>query len=131
MTNQSPSKTILPHFDWTLQRFDEMLRQEKSDYFRDAALDRFGLTFDLALKSLHAFAAEKGVVRNSPREYFKWAGEMDWFGEGQDWDEIVSAYNLIKLSEKGGKADDIYSRLEHFLALFKNLFDNLAKLKPT
>ena len=124
----SPSKAILPHFDWSLQRLDEMIHQEKSDYFRDAALDRFGLTFDLALKSLRAFADEQGVVKNSTGEYFDWAGGNNWFGEGEDWVEIVTFYDQVKQGEKGGHAEHVYSRLEHFYGLFKNLFDNLSKI---
>ena len=52
MEEFSPSEqeVLLNHFDWNLQRLEEIIKQGESDYFKGAALQRFGHTYDIALK---------------------------------------------------------------------------------
>ena len=45
----SESQVLLTHFDWNLQRLAEVLKQEQNDYFKGAALQRFGHTYDIAI----------------------------------------------------------------------------------
>ena len=51
MTNISSSEiqVLLTHFNWNLQRLEEVLKQEKTDYFKGAALQRFGHTYDITI----------------------------------------------------------------------------------
>ncbi len=56
MSIPTSAQTVLIHFDWSLARFKEALEKEDTKYYRGAALQRFSLTYDLAIKTIQAFA---------------------------------------------------------------------------
>ena len=57
----SELEVLLTHFSWNLQRLDEVLKQEKSAYFKSAALQRFGHTYNIALKIIRSYAQSKSI----------------------------------------------------------------------
>ncbi len=129
-TSSSPSpsspKILLTHFDWTLQRMEESLRNERTDYFRDAALHRFSLTYDLALKCVSAFAAEKGPALNSAEECWQWAIANGCTSGEMDWQELNAAYHKVAQKLQGEPADSVYVKLDLYCQWMKNLYQNLS-----
>ncbi len=126
----SPSpKILLTHYEWSLRRLEEILKEEKSDYFRDAALERFGFTYDLAIKCLAAVRRERGEeTLAEPEELWRWAGEMG-YGPGEDEaTDLLESYNKLKLPNKGGVGDAVFAKLDGYFATFNDLMKNLAAL---
>ncbi len=124
-TPPSP-KILLTHYEWSLRRLEEILKEEKSDYFRDAALERFGFTYDLAIKCLDAVRRERDEEPLEPGKLWLWAGEMGW-GPGEDEaTDLVESYNKVKLPNKGGAGDAVFAKLNGYYAVFENLMKKLS-----
>ncbi|MBI4384959.1 MAG: nucleotidyltransferase substrate binding protein [Nitrospinae bacterium] len=133
--NRAPSaKILLGHLDWNIKRLEEILKQEKSDYFRDAALQRFGFTFDMALKSLAAMAEAKGQPCFTADECFERAANLGWLEKTDDWRDLVNSCEEMKKILKGqtpaertgALADAIYAKLNNHRAVFQKLYHNLS-----
>ena len=128
MDSDSSQEILLNHFDWNIQRLDEMLKQEPSDYFRDASLQRFGLTCDSALKCLQAFARQNGQTCNCLEECIQVAAKADWVCLNDTWEGLISAYNKIPQAGNGDEvALEIFQSLRNYYSAFKDLYTNLLK----
>jgi hypothetical protein len=128
MEPDSSPEILLTNFDWNIQRLDEMLKQEASDYFRDAALQRFGLTCDSALKCLQAFAIQQGQTVNCLEECVQFAAKANWVNHNDTWQGLISAYEKISQVDKGDKAaQEIFQSLGNYYSAFKDLHTNLLK----
>jgi hypothetical protein len=128
MSKDNPRQILLTHFDWTLKQMQEVLNKEKSDYFRDAALQRFGFTFDLALKCIRAAAQEMDRQCASDNQCFELAVEKEWMPENTDWMELTKSYERMGSSLPEDQAEKIYSNLNGYLNVFNVLHKNLCGL---
>lgn len=128
MPSQPTPRILLTHFDWSIHRLEEILKNEKTDYYRDASLQRFGFTCGLALKCLHTFAAERSQTRGSPHEYFELAAENHWLDPAAEWKEMVESYQRISHKLQGPSADAVYSKLNDYCLWMKSLHENLEEL---
>ncbi|GIT65118.1 MAG: hypothetical protein Ct9H300mP23_07450 [Nitrospinota bacterium] len=73
----------------------EVLKQEQNDYFKGAALQRFGHTYDIAIKVIGSIAQGKKTFHTKPREQcFETALENGWLDKkpqtGQKWLKITN-----------------------------------------
>lgn len=116
----------MTHFRWTVDRFDEILKNEKSDYYRDAALQRFTFTCDIALKFIRSLAAEQGTPCESFQQCFQWAMEKQWLTEDAPWEEMEKSFNRASQKLKGEPADLEYEKLPVYCLLMKNLCGKLT-----
>jgi hypothetical protein len=72
MNSKQTPKIILPHLNWSIMRLKEVVNKEDTEYYRGAALQRFGLTYKVAVKVIIAFAIEEGETCVSDEDCFKW-----------------------------------------------------------
>jgi nucleotidyltransferase-like protein len=126
-SNPPSAKILQTHFRWTVDRFEEILKNETSDYYRDAALQRFTLTCDMALKFIRSLAAEKGTPCESFRQCFQWAVENRWIAEDAPWKEMEMSFNRASRKLKGEPADREYEKLTDYCLLMKHLCTHLEK----
>ena len=94
---QSP-QIILPHLNWSIARLKEVIEKEDTDYYRGAALQRFRLTYEVALKAIRAFAEQEGKSFSSDESCFQWIEEKQWVKKISDWESVINNYNKIKNS---------------------------------
>ena len=128
MDSDSSPEILLTHFDWNIQRLKEMMNQEPSDYFRSAALQRFGLTCDSALKCLQAFAQQNGKTCDSLEECVQIAGNAGWIRLDDAWKNLISAHEKISNGGKGDElAEEAFNSLGNYHGAFKDLHANLLK----
>lgn len=128
MEPDSSPDILLTHFDWNIQRLDEVLKQDASDYFRDASLQRFGLTADSALKCLQSFARRNGETCHCLEDCIQLAVKEDWVCHKDTWMGLISAYDKIALAGKGDElAQKTFQSLRHYYTAFKDLHANLLK----
>ena len=78
MPKQPTPQIVLTHFDWSLARLKEAIEKEDTEYYRGAALQRFGLTYDTALKTIRAFAKEQDHTCTGDESCFLWVEEKQW-----------------------------------------------------
>ena len=126
MLQKTPSElqVLLTHFDWNLQRLNEVLKQEQSDYFKGAALQRFGHTYDIVLKTLRAFAKGQNLPSQTDEQCFEAAVSSGWIEKKSDWKEMVADYQRIN-QKQPQNAEAVYDKLPKFHHTFSKIFAEL------
>lgn len=129
MTEISPSESqvLLTHFDWNLQRLAEVLKQEQSDYFKGAALQRFGHTYDITIKVIRAYAQWKNLPCQTDEQCFESALENGWLEKQPDWTEMAADYQRINQKPQQD-TENIYSKLSTYHKWFAYLFAQLKQI---
>ena len=129
MLQKIPSElqVLLTHFEWNLQRLDEVLKQEQSDYFKGAALQRFGHTYDIVLKTLRVFAKEQNMPCKTDEQCFEAVVSSGWIEKKPDWKEMVDDYQRIN-QKPPQDAETVYDKLPTFHKAFSQLFTKLKAI---
>lgn len=104
-----PLSVLLEHLKWNLQRFKEMLDQEPTPYFRDAALQRFEFTMGSVLKVIAKASGKKEDA--DPAELLGHAVKANWFPEGTDAEDILKSVESLKPDSRAIEADIVYKKL--------------------
>ena len=109
MTNISPSEpqVLLTHFNWNLQRLEEVIKQEQTDYFRGAALQRFGHTYDITIKIIQSFAKCQDLTCQTDEQCFEIAVTNGWMEKVFDINEMINDYQNITQKPQQN-AENIY-----------------------
>ena len=109
---------ILTHFDWSVARLKEAIENEDTDYYQGAALHRFRLTYEVALKAIRAFAKAQGHTCTTDESCFQWAKKKHWLEKNMDWNAMLAHYERVKNQPKAKEADGIYIELKtHYILL--------------
>lgn len=122
-------QAILQQFERAVGKFSDVLEQEKNEYMRDSAIQRFEFTFELAWKTLKAFLEEQGITVYSPRDSFKGAFQVGLLDEETTWLETIELRNLTTHTYNESTAEEIYAALPRILVLYKKLLESL-KARP-
>lgn len=122
-------KILLTHFEWSLRRMEESFKNEPTEYFRGAALERFRLTFDLAIKCIKAFAHNQKTPCESTHHCFEWAEKNGLLDSEVNWKGMVEVYDKIKQRPKGKTEEDTYDKLSNYYSVLLKIKSRLtAKL---
>ena len=121
MTSKQSPQIILPHLNWSLARLKEAIEKEDTDYYRGAALQRFRLTYEVALKAIRAFAEQEGKSFSSDESCFQWIEEKQWVKKISDWESVINNYNKIKNSSEEKSTDNTYKQLRNYYPLFYDM----------
>ena len=124
---QSP-QIILPHLNWSLARLKEAIEKEDTDYYRGAALQRFSLTYEVALKAIRAFAEQEGKIFSSDESCFQWIEEKKWSKKKSDWITVIQNYKKVKNLPKEKSTGNAYSKLGDHYLLFNYINESLNEL---
>lgn len=122
-------KVLLTHLDWNLQRLHEALKQESTDYFKSAALQRFGHTYTMALKSIRGFGESEGASRESDDEKcLALAEQKGWTEDQAEWQEMVADFQRINQNPNKEETEAVYQKLPRYQQAFKSLYSHLQNL---
>jgi len=121
MASQQSPQIILPHLNWSLARLKEAIEKEDTEYYRGAALQRFSLTYEVALKAIRAFAEQEGKSFSSDESCFQWIEEKQWVKKIPDWESLINNYNKIKNSSEEKSTDNTYKQLRNYYPLFYDM----------
>ena len=121
MASQQSPQIILPHLNWSLARLKEVIEKEDTDYYRGTALQRFSLTYEVALKAIRAFAEQEGKSFSSDESCFQWIEEKQWLKKKSDWGSVINNYNKIKNSSEKKSTDNTYKQLRNYYSLFYDM----------
>lgn len=129
MKKNPPSelKVLLTHFSWNLQRLEEILKQEKSDYFKSAALQRFGHTYNIALKIIRSYSQLKSIPCEMDDRCFETAVQKGWMKKQPEWKEIAADFQRINQKPQQN-TESIYSKLATYHNALNYLFAQLKEL---
>ncbi len=123
-----PLKILLNQLDWNLQWLQQMEKNEPTDYYRDAALQRFEFTFNTAVKCIQAGALKQNMTCESPEECFALAERKEWVPGGIPWKNIVGDFKSMKTGTAQENAVALFAKLTQYREHFKTLFDRLSAL---
>lgn len=119
-------------FRHALDRFKEILREEKSATVRDAAIKRFELVFDLAWKTTKALLEENhNITCASPRMCFREAFKVGLLPYDEQWIALTSERNYTVHVYKEARAEQIYAKLPAALAEFDVLAAAIQRHKSS
>ncbi len=124
-----PLNILLNQLDWNLQWLQQMEKNELTDYYRDAALQRFEFTFSTAVKCIRAGALKQNITCESPEECFALAERMEWLPEGTAWKSMLQDNENMKPESVSKNANAIFANLEKYREQLKTLFERLSKLE--
>jgi len=121
-------QSLQEDFDHALIRFDEILREEKSDIVRDSAIKRFEIAFDLAWKLTKAFLEERhNVLCVSPKTCFREAFRTGLLAYDDIWVKLADDRNYTAHVYKEVLAERIYQTLPQALVAFQKLARAIIK----
>jgi len=121
MSSKPTPEIILTHFDWSLARLKEAIKNENTEYYRGAALQRFRLTYDVALETIRAFAIESEQVCSTDESCLRWVEKKQWLVKNAEWKVMIKHYKKIKNQPKDNELDEIYIELKTYYSLLKYL----------
>jgi len=128
MTSKQSPQIILPHLNWSLARLKEAIEKEDTDYYRGAALQRFSLTYEVALKAIRAFAEQEGKIFSSDESCFQWIEGKKWSKKKSDWITVIQNYKKVKNLPKEKSTGNAYSKLRDHYLLFNYINESLNEL---
>ena len=115
-------QAILQQFERAVGKFSDVLEQEKNEYMRDSAIQRFEFTFDLSWKTMRAFLDErKGISCNSPKECIREAYRQGLIEYDVLWIQMTDWRNRIVHEYSEEFADELYEKLPKLCELFKQM----------
>lgn len=121
--------TRLEDFDSALARLRDALAQPKTEWTRDAAIQRFEFTFELAWKSVTIAARREGIEVASPRRAWQAAFRLGWIDDDQVWLDMLQDRNLASHSYREATAEKIHARLGAYVVVLGGLLASLRRSK--
>lgn len=120
-------KEIIVSFEKSLKRLEEILEKEETDTVRDAAIQRFEFTIELAWKLTQKFLRSEEIICRSPKECLKEAFKFGLIKDDPRWFEMLNDRNLTVHTYDEETAKEIYDRLPKYLDVLKDLLNGLQK----
>jgi hypothetical protein len=127
MASHRTPQIIMPHLSWSLARLKEVIEKEDTDYYRGAALQRFRLTYEVAIKVIHSFAEQEGKSFPSDESCFQWIEEKQWLKKKSDWITVVKNYNQVKTLSSEKLKNNIYKQLQTHYALLAYMKESMSR----
>lgn len=112
-------------FNEALTRLEDALRQEKNEFMRDSAIQRFEFTFDLCWKTIKSYLETQGIRCASPKECFREAFQQGLIQYETLWLEMIERRNETVHTYNVEMADAVYIRLQEFVKTFRQLQEAL------
>lgn len=107
------------------QRLSEALSLEPTRIHKDASIQRFEFTFELAWKTIQEYIREQGFDCKSPRQCFREGARLDILSDVKKWFKFLDHRNLIAHTYNEGLADKIYKTAVKFPKEIDKLLKNL------
>lgn len=92
-TGNEELRDRLAVLETALARLQDALAQPKSEWTRDAAIQRFEFTFELAWKAVASAARHQGVEVASPRRAWQTAFQLGWIDDDRLWLDMLEDRN--------------------------------------
>lgn len=90
----SDVKTLFESFKTSLNRLDQVLKAEDTPFNRDAGIQRFEFTVELAWKCIQSFMRAQNITCRSPNECLKEAFQFGLLEDDPIWLEMMKDRNL-------------------------------------
>ena len=109
-----------------LTRLEAALAQAKTEWTRDAAIQRFEFSFELAWKAVSSYARSEGLEARSPREALRVAHRLAWIDDEDLWLRMLDDRNRTTHTYNESVAEEIFARLASYASALGTLQRRLA-----
>src|SRR3990167_9936252 len=99
-------------FERALAQLKKAIDQPKSEYIRDAVIQRFEFTYEFAWKALKAYLKRQEIQVLSPKETLKAAYQQGLIEDANAWSELHLKRNLTSHTYDETLAEAIYEYLK-------------------
>ncbi|MDP4008748.1 MAG: nucleotidyltransferase substrate binding protein [Candidatus Peregrinibacteria bacterium] len=114
---------IITSFKKALNGLEEALGMKPTDIIRDASIQRFEFSVELAWKSTQKFLRTQNVECNSPKSCMKEAFKFGLIQDDPLWVQMMDDKNLTVHTYDEATAEKIYKRLPSYIPLLKKLLE--------
>jgi len=112
-----------------LSQLESALNEPYSDYIRDACIQRFEFTYELAWKTLKRYLATLDLETRNAKETLKEAYTQGLISDADKWSHLHQQRNLTSHTYDEALAKGVYDYLQQEgLALFQELQQTLSGL---
>lgn len=134
MAETSKAESLVTDFGAALSRFADVLDQPENEFIRDAAIQRFEFSFELAWKSVQAVARLEGQECPSPRMAISTAWRNNWIAAEDVFLDMLEERNRTTHTYRESMAKQVFANLPRYLPglrlLQQSLSLRLAELQP-
>ncbi|MBI5504271.1 MAG: nucleotidyltransferase substrate binding protein [Deltaproteobacteria bacterium] len=110
-----------------LERFSDALRQPKTEWTRDTAIQRFEFSIELAWKAVAHAARLQGTECASPRRAWNVAFELGWIDDQAVWLDMLEDRNRASHTHRETTAEQIFARLGSYRTAMHGLLQRLRE----
>jgi nucleotidyltransferase substrate binding protein (TIGR01987 family) len=105
-----------------LNQLEKALNEPETEYTRDASIQRFEFTYELAWKALKIYLSTLDITTLSPKETLKASYQQGLLEDADAWSELHQKRNLTSHTYDADLAESIYRYLKKDgLSLFSAL----------
>lgn len=113
-------------FVQALRRLKAACARPKDEFVRDAVIQRFEFTFELAWKALKAQLQQEGIEAASPRGVIREATTLGGLHEPDHWTQLLQIRNLTSHTYDEALAEQVYDFIcQQGVVLFEALAQHL------
>ena len=120
------ARLLLDDFRNAQRRFAEALERPADEFIRDAAIQRFEFSFELAWKAIQAMARLEGQDCASPRMAFSTAWRNGWIADEAAWLDMLDARNKTTHTYREAIAKEVFDSLPRHLPHLTQLHESLV-----
>lgn len=121
-------ESLINQLSRAAERLGDALNQEKNEFIRDSAIQRFEFTLDLAWKTIKAILeTDKGIVCTSPKECVREAYKQKIIEYDEFWLKMIDLRNEAAHIYSEKKSEEIYNVLPQALEKFHELLNALKR----
>ncbi len=118
----------MDQFQRALARLEDACTQPENEFIRDAVIQRFEFTFELAWKMLKQRLSSEGLEANSPAQSIRQSIAAGLLDNGNQWTQMQKTRNLTSHTYDETMAQQVYSFVcKQALPLFRQLAETSRK----
>ena len=107
------------------QRLKEAVKLSPTRIHKDATIQRFEFTFELAWKTIQEYIRDQGFYCNSPKNCIREGARLEIIDNPENWFVFLDNRNLITHTYNEKLADQIYRKTLKFSQEVDNLLKNI------
>ncbi len=108
------------------QSLKEAIKAKPTQMNKDATIQRFEFTFELAWKTIQQYVHDQGLDCKSPKSCTREGARLEIIDNPEDWFEFLEARNLIAHTYNEKLANKVYRKALKFPQEIDGLLKNLT-----
>lgn len=107
------------------QKLKEAVKANPTRMNKDATIQRFEFTFELAWKTIQVYIKNQGLECKSPKSCIREGVRLEIIDNLESWFEFLDNRNFIAHTYNEKLADKVYKKVINFPKEIENLLKNL------